>query len=129
MIITKKLLAIAGAVALFGAGLSIGAGMASKPKSVLHIITMKFKDGTTADQKKAVTDGIEKMAADPKLGITHVWLSTKKVQPSEYSNVFVMEFKDAAAFTAYTNAAAHKDWEKVYLPVRGESTTSDASNE
>lgn len=128
MSLKNKWIAIAGAIVLFAAGIAVGAAKANKPTSVLHVITLKWKDGVTDEQKKTVMDGIEKMAADPKLGIKSVWLKTLKVQPQGYGNVLVMEFKDKAAFDAYTDAPAHKDWEKIYLPLRGQSTTHDVTN-
>lgn len=128
MNLKMKLLAFAGVVALFG-GVLVGAVKVNKPKSVLHVITLKWKDGVTDEQKKSVMDGIEKMAADPKMGITRIWLKTLKVQPQAYNNIFVMEFKSKAAFDAYADAPAHKTWEAIYVPLRGQSTTHDATNE
>jgi len=65
-------------------------------------------------------------------GITRVWLNSIKVQgdigDKPVESVFVMEFKDAAAFKEYDNHPAHREWEKLYLPVRGESRTSDITN-
>lgn len=123
----KKLAGALVAVVLLSTGMLIGAA-ASKPKSVLHIITLKWKDGVTDVQKKSVMDGIEKMAADPKTGIKSVWLKTLKVQGEGYTNVFVMEFTSEAAFQGYADAPAHKEWEKLYIPLRGESTTHDVTN-
>jgi hypothetical protein len=51
-----------------------------------------------------------------------------KVQPADYSASFAMEFESKAAFDAYTNSAAHKAWEKLYLPLREESHTQDITN-
>jgi hypothetical protein len=126
--LNRKLIAVAGATLLFGAGLMIGASKFAKPKSVLHIITLKWKDGVTDEQKKTAITGLEKMSGELD-GIKNIWIKTLKVQPGEYNNVLVMEFKDEAAFKAYTNAPAHKAWEKIYLPLRGESTTHDVTNE
>ena len=123
----KKTLAVAGAAALFGAGIVIGANKFGTPKSVLHVITMQWKDGVTADQKKLAIDGLEKMAAGTP-GITNIWIKTLKVQPQTYNNVFAIEFKDDAAFKAYTEAPSHKEWEAIYLPLRGQSTTHDVTN-
>ena len=39
-----------------------------------------------------------------------------------------MEFVDEAALKAYTDSDAQKEWYKVYLPIRGESTTFDITN-
>jgi Stress responsive A/B Barrel Domain len=127
MTIRTKLFCLAAGLAIFGSGLAVGARMANKPKSVLHIITMKWTDGATAEQKKQAIDGIEKMASRMP-GITNLWLKTLKVQPEEYNNVFVMEFKDEAAFKAYADDPAHREWEKIYVPLRGQSTTHDVTN-
>ena len=113
---------------------------AEKPKSIIHVVTLKYKDGTTDTQKKAVLDGIEKMSREIP-GITHVWLKSTKVQggyplkqsDGEYkvvpmTDAFVMEFKDEAAFKAYADHPAHKEWEKAYIEVRDRSVTSDITN-
>ena len=35
-----------------------------KPKSVIHVVTVKWKDGTTPEQIKAAVSGVEKVAAE-----------------------------------------------------------------
>ena len=118
---------VAGALALFGAGMLAGANSFGTPNTVLHIITVQWKADATADQTAAAIEGVKKMAgAVP--GIKNVWLKTLKVQPDGYKNVIVMEFQDEAAFKDYTNNPAHKEWESVYLPVREESRTHDVTN-
>jgi|SRR5450755_1504232 hypothetical protein len=124
---TKIAALVVGALALFGAGMLAGENTFGTPKSVLHIITVQWKSTATADQKTAAIDGVKKMAGEVS-GIKNVWLKTLKVQPDGYSNVIVMEFQDEAAFKAYTANPAHKDWEKVYMPVREESRTHDVTN-
>jgi Stress responsive A/B Barrel Domain len=113
----------------------------AKPKSVLHIVTLYFKDNVTAEQKKAVYDGIEKMAAEVP-GIKNIWLKTLKVQGRyedrnpdgslkkayPYTDAFVIEFESQEAFDKYADHPAHKAWEALYVPLRGRSTTSDVSN-
>jgi len=125
--ITKRVALIAGAAALFAAGVLTGANSFGQPKSVLHIITVQWKADATAEQKSAALDGVKKMAAEVP-GIKNVWLKTLKVQPGDYKNVIVMEFADKAAFDSYAGNPAHKEWEKVYLPVREESRTHDVTN-
>lgn len=124
---------IAGAMlALFTAGVAIGANQYGKPKSIVHVVTLYWKEGSTAAQRKAALDGVEKMAAEMP-GIKNVWLKSIKVQGdaggTPIQSAFVMEFENAAAFKAYDNHPAHKAWEKVYLAVRGESRTHDITNE
>jgi Stress responsive A/B Barrel Domain. len=134
--IAKLLLSV---VLLTGAsGLLFGQG--NKPKSIIHVVTLYWKEGTTPEQKQAVLKGVEKMAKEIP-GITNVWLKSIKVQggyteklpngelkTTPVTDAFVMEFKDEAAFKAYADHPAHREWEKIYIPVRGRSFTSDITN-
>lgn len=124
----KKILLITAALMLvFGAGLLVGANRFGKPKSILHIVTVKWKADSTPAQREAAIKGVEKMAGEI-AGVKNVWTDTLKVQGAGYNNVFVMEFENKAAFDSYADHTAHKDWEKVYLPIREQSTTHDATN-
>ncbi len=117
----------AGALVVFGAGMLAGANTFGTPKSVLHIITVQWKASATPEQRSAAIEGVKKMAGEIP-GIRNVWLKTLKVQPGDYHNVIVMEFRDEAAFKDYAANPAHKEWEKIYLPVHGESRTHDVTN-
>ncbi len=58
-----KTAAIAGmALLAFGAAVGYAANKFGKPKTVIHVVTLYFKDGTTEEQKKAVFAAVEKMA-------------------------------------------------------------------
>lgn len=105
----------------------IGQNKFSQPKSVLHIITVKWKEDSTTEQRQKAIDGVKEMAAKVP-GIKNVYLKTVKVQPGGYNNVIVMEFESEAAFSAYTDHPAHKKWEETYLPIREESRTHDVTN-
>lgn len=131
ILVLVSIVLLAGAVAMCAA---------EKPKSIIHVVTLYWKDGTTDAQKKAVLDGIEKMGKEIP-GITRVWLKPLKVQGNypvkqptgeikvfPVTDAFVIEFKDEAAFNAYADHPAHKEWEKIYTEVRGRSVTSDISN-
>lgn len=98
----------------------------SAPQSIIHVVTVTWKAGTTPEQIQAALDGVKALPAQYP-GITRVWTKTVKAQ-GERTHVFVMEFADAAAFKGYTDSAAQKEWYKVYLPIRERSTTFDASN-
>ena len=124
---TKTMFALLAAVAIFGAGVLTGADKYGTPSSVIHVVTVQWKQDSTPEQRNAAIEGIRKMASEVP-GIKNIWLKTLKVQPRDYNAAFVMEFKDKAAFDAYANDPAHKAWEKVYLPARAESTTSDITN-
>jgi len=127
----KKLL-----VSLFTAAvLSLGAAGVSAetaPKSVIHVVTVKWKDGTTPAQIQAALDAAKALpAAFP--GITHVWIRSVKVQSppgaaKPRTHALVMEFADEAALKAYADSPAQKEWYKVYQLAREESTTFDITN-
>lgn len=120
----KKYMLALVAVAMMSA---FAASQFGKPKSVVHVVTVKWKEGTTPTQIDAAIKGVEKVAgAYP--GIKNVWIKTLKVQGEGYQNAFVMEFKDEAALTAYADSDAQKEWYKIYLPIRGQSTTHDITN-
>ena len=111
--------------------MSLGAATAlaqtsTAPKSVIHVVTVAWKAGTTPEQIKAALDGAQALPAQYK-GITHVWTRSIKVQGGK-ANAIVMEFVDEAALKAYTDSPAQKEWYKVYLPIRQESTTFDITN-
>jgi hypothetical protein len=96
------------------------------PTTVLHVVTVKWKAGTTPEQIKAALDGVQALPAAYK-GITHVWTRSIKVQGGK-ANAFVMEFTDEAALKDYKDSPAQKEWYKTYLPIREESTTFDITN-
>ncbi len=99
---------------------------ATAPKSVIHIVTVNFKEGTTPAQIKAAVDGVQKLpAAYP--GITRVWTRAIKNQ-TEMSHIFVMEFASEQALKDYSDSPAQKEWYKVYTDIRARSVTSDVTN-
>jgi hypothetical protein len=121
------LITVAGIV--FGAGFLAGQGQNKfgTPSTILHIVTVQWKADSTADQQNAAIDGIKTMAgATP--GIKNIWVKKLKVQPAKFNTAFVIEFENKAAFDRYTDAPAHKAWEKLYLPIREESSTHDVTN-
>lgn len=123
---TRRLLIAAGALMLAAPAFS-----ADKPKSIIHVVTLYFKAGASDADKKKVLDGVDEMGKKIP-GIKNVWLKSIKVQGdaggTPLTTAFVMEFVDEAAFKAYDNHPAHRAWEKIYIPVRGESRTHDITN-
>jgi stress responsive alpha/beta barrel protein len=108
-----------------------------QPKSILHVVTVLWTEDSTEDQRIAAIDGVKKMAAEIP-GITNIWTKKLKVQgrgPTKdgkpgraYDTLFVIEFKDQAAADAYADHPAHRAWEKVYLPIREQSTSHQVTN-
>src|ERR1043165_8096259 len=120
-------------IAIFSAGVLIGQNKFGTPKTVIHVVTVKWKDDSTPEQRKKALDGVKAMAATIP-GIKNVWLEKLKVQAQTAANkpydwAFVMEFESEAALTAYADHPKHKEWdESLYFPVREERRTHDISN-
>lgn len=113
--------------AILALGINTGsADTQTTPKTVIHVVTVKWKADATPTQIQAALDGVKALAAAYK-GITRVWIKSIKVQ-GDKANAFVMEFADEAALKAYADSSAQKEWYKLYIPIREESTTFDITN-
>ena len=109
--------------------LLLGANRASAQstsKSVIHVVTVKWKEGTTPAQIQAALEGVQALPREFK-GITRVWTKAIKVQ-GDKTHAFVMEFADEAALKSYADSPAQKKWYELYIPIREESTTFDITN-
>ncbi|HTM51956.1 MAG TPA: Dabb family protein [Bryobacteraceae bacterium] len=133
-----KRLAIAALVAASVALIAMAANKFAAPRSVVHVVTILWKEDSTAEQQQAAIDGVKKMAADIP-GIRSVWIKPLKVQgrgkPGKdgkpgrpYDSAFVIEFADQAAAERYVDHPAHVEWNKTYLAIREESTSHQISN-
>lgn len=117
-----SLLLLAGLVSLSAAT----ASAQTAPKSVIHVVTVAWKAGTTEAQIKAALDGAQALTKTYK-GITRVWTRTLKAQGGK-SHAIVMEFASEKALADYTDSDGQKEWYKVYIPIRETSTTFDITN-
>ena len=122
----KKFLLTLIAATVLSLGATTATASETAPKSVVHVVSVKWKAEATKEQIKAALDGVQALPAAFK-GITHVWTNAVKVQ-GEWSAVFVMEFADEAALKAYAGSDAQKEWYTVYLPIRDKSNTHDITN-
>lgn len=120
----KMLLVAALALALASPGVLTAA--AGKPRTVIHVVTVKWKEGTTPEQIRAALDGVEKMGQKFP-GLKNVWLRTIKAQGA-MTHAIVMEFESEQALKDYAGSEAQKEWYKVYLPIRDQSITFDITN-
>ena len=101
---------------------------AQSPKSVIHIINVKWKDDATPEQIKAAVDAAHQLPSKYP-GIKRVWTKNVKYQAQEgYKQAIVMEFESEDALKKYDNSAAQQWWYKIYLPIRDESHTHDVTN-
>ena len=116
--------------------MALGLLAADKPKSVIHVVTIQWKPGTTEDQIKSAIGGVE-AAAKLYPGIKNIWLRSIKVQGQpigecpgvqQVTHAVVMEFESEKALQDYAGSKAQEAFYKVYMPHRGESRTHDITN-
>ncbi len=128
----KKLFALVLTVVALSLGTARALAADTAPKSVIHVVTVAWKEGTTPEQIQAALDGAKALPAAYK-GITRVWTKTLKAQNAsevvkKRTHIIVMEFADEQALKDYADSDAQKAWYKLYLPIRDASTTHDISN-
>lgn len=109
---------------------------AEKPKTVIHVVTVQWKPGTTPEQIQKALGGIE-AAAKLYPGIKNIWLRSIKVQGTPVgkcedmtgvTHAAVMEFESEEALAKYADSPAQKAFYDVYIEHRGESRTHDITN-
>lgn len=123
----KTLATVTAAVGIFAVGALFGQSI--KPKSVMHVVTVKWADGASQEQIDKALKGVETLAQKYD-GVTRVWTRSIKAQGQEsgVTAAFAMEFKDEKALEDYAGSAAQKEWYDVYIPVRDLSRTFDITN-
>lgn len=123
----RILVAVVILAGVFAAGVAVGQQKFGQPKTVLHVVALKWKPEATDAEKQRALDGIKEMvAAIP--GIKNIWLKPDRVQPRDYSTAFAIEFESRAAADAYAEHPAHTAWNEIYLPVRAESRSLQITN-
>ena len=121
-------LAVLAAAVLFAAGFVTGQNKFGQPKTVIHVVAVKFKADSTPAQQQAALQGVLDVAAKMP-GIKNVWIKSTRVQPQGYSAAFVIEFADRAAADAYAESPLRNDWfNKIYNPIREESRSFQITN-
>jgi hypothetical protein len=118
-------------VVVFAAGVIVGQNKFGQPRTLIHVVTLKWKADATPDQRQKALDGVKTMAASIP-GIRNIWLKTIRVQsPSQdrpYDAAFAIEFESEAAAKAYADHPKHKEWEAIYVPFREESRSHQVTN-
>jgi ABC-type glycerol-3-phosphate transport system substrate-binding protein len=105
---------------------SASAAEDTAPNTLIHVVTVSWKEGTTPEQIQAALDGVKALPASYP-GITRVWTKTVKAQ-GDRSHAIVMEFKSEQALKDYAGSDAQKKWYEVYANIRNRSTTFDITN-
>jgi Stress responsive A/B Barrel Domain len=124
---TKTLAGSFLAIALFAGGYLAGQNRFGQPKTILHVVELKWNPAATdADKQKAI-EGIKDMAARVP-GIKNIWIKGERMQPRDFNAAYAIEFRDRDAADAYAESKVHAAWELQYVPLREASISIQVTN-
>jgi Stress responsive A/B Barrel Domain len=114
-------------VALFAGGYVAGQSRVGQPKTIIHVVEVKWLPGVTDAQKQRVLEGIKEVAAKTP-GVKNIWLKADRLEPRDFNAGFAIEFQNREAADAYAESAAHDAWDKQYVPLRASSVSIQVTN-
>ncbi len=118
-------------ISVFTLGITLGQSKFGQPKSVIHVVSLKWKADATPEAKKNALDGVATMAAKVP-GIKNIWIKSTKTQggtpEAPYTASFAIEFENEAAHKAYEGHPARAEWLKVYNLARDQSINQVITN-
>jgi hypothetical protein len=115
------------ALALFASGYVAGQSRFSQPKTILHVVELKWNPAATDADKQAAIEGIKEMATKIP-GIKNIWIKGERMQPRDFNAAYAIEFRDRAAADAYAESPVHAAWEVKYVPLREASISIQVTN-
>jgi Stress responsive A/B Barrel Domain len=115
------------AAALFSSGYVAGQNRFGQPKTIIHLVEVKWNPGVTQAQREEVINGLKQMAARIP-GIKNIWVKADRLEPRDFSWAYAIEFRDRDAADAYAESPLHEEWEKQYVPMRYNSFSVQVTN-
>jgi Stress responsive A/B Barrel Domain len=115
------------AFGLFGGGYIAGQARFGQPKTIIHVVEIKWNPGVSDADKQRVLEGVKEVAAKVP-GVKNVWLKADRLEPRDFNAAFAIEFQNRAAADAYAESAAHDAWDGRYVPLRAASVSIQVTN-
>ncbi|HWG59751.1 MAG TPA: Dabb family protein [Candidatus Acidoferrales bacterium] len=115
------------AVGLFAGGYVAGQNRFGEPRTIIHVVEIKWRPGVPAAEKARVLAGIKTMAAQIP-GVKNIWLKADRLEPRDFDAAFAIEFRDRDAADAYAESPIHKAWDNQYVPLRDTSVSIQVTN-
>jgi len=115
------------ALGLFASGYVAGQQRFGQPKTILHVVELKWNPAATDADKQRAISGIKDMAARVP-GIKNIWIQGERMQPRDFNAAYAIEFRDRAAADAYAESQVHAAWEVQYVPLREASISIQVTN-
>jgi hypothetical protein len=124
---TKILTGALLALGLFAGGYVAGQNRFGQPKTILHVVELKWNPAATDADKQRALEGIKDMAARVP-GIKNIWIKGERMQPRDFNAAYAIEFRDRDAADAYAESKVHAAWELQYVPLRETSISIQVTN-
>lgn len=124
---TRIFAALLCATALFAGGYVAGQNRFGQPKTIIHVVEVKWNPGVTEAQKQQVMNGVKHMAARVP-GIENIWVKADRLEPRDFNWAYAIEFRNRAAADAYAESPVHDAWDKLYVPLRYASISVQVTN-
>ena len=115
------------AAAVFGSGYVAGQNRFGQPRTIIHLVEVKWNPGASEAQKQQVMAGVKQMAGRIP-GIMNIWVKADRLEPRDFSWAYAIEFRNRAAADAYAESPVHAAWEKQYVPLREASISVQVTN-
>jgi hypothetical protein len=115
------------AIAFFACGYVAGQNRVGQPKTIIHVVEIKWMPGVSDAQKQRVLDGVKQVAAQIP-GVKNVWVKADRLEPRDFNAAFAIEFRDRDAADAYAESPLHDAWDKQYIPLRENSVAIQVTN-
>jgi hypothetical protein len=126
--VATRILGIAlAAMGLFASGYVAGQNKFGQPKTIIHMVILKWRPGVPDADKQRALEGVKEMAAKVP-GIKNIWIKADRIQPRDFNAAYAIEFRDRAAADAYAESPAHAAWETQYVPLRAASVSIQVTN-
>jgi hypothetical protein len=112
---------------LFASGYVAGQNRFGQPKTVIHVVEIKWNPGVSAADKQRVLAGVKDMAGKIP-GIKNIWLQADRLEPRDFNAAYAIEFQNRDAADAYAESKLHQAWDAAYVPLRYASISIQLTN-
>jgi hypothetical protein len=119
--------AAAVSLCLFASGYVAGQKRFGQPKTILHVVEIKWNPGVSAADKQRVMAGVKEMAGKIP-GIKNIWLQADRLEPRDFNAAYAIEFQNRDAADAYAESRLHEAWDAAYVPLRYASISIQLTN-
>src|SRR5580700_9605487 len=79
-------------LALFVGGYVAGQNKFGQPKTIIHMVILKWNPGVSDSDKQNDLQGVKEMAAKVP-GVKNIWIKAERLQPRDFSAAFAIEFQ------------------------------------